>query len=284
MEFQLQSSVKLSEPVGLAFCPTAQILATGGMQLRLFEVPSLTQLAEMKGSGHFGVFFAFFPDGKTLASTDCPLIRFWKIPTGTPIGNISVPGLTIIAVSPDGRTIASTSCDSYIKLFNVSTGLEILKKRLSNDLLAFSPDGTKLAVINHAMIIILDARHLEEYLRLKGHRRRINSLAFSPDGKTLATCSRNGTIRFWNVSTGQVIFNLKAHKPVVLCVAFSPDGKMLASTGADGTVKIWNVENGTLLKEITVLRKEIPCVAFSQDMQFMAASASKGELYLWKLI
>ncbi len=283
MDFQLQATIKPPEPGNFAFCPNAPILAVAQKQLRLFEVPSLTQIAELKGSEHFVVRFAFFPDGKTLASTDGRLIHFWRMPTGTPVGEITVPGLDTFAVSSDGQTIASSCYDTYIRLINVSTGTETLKKKLCNGRLAFSPDGTKLAVVSHAMIIVLDARTFEEQRRLKGHRREIDSLAFSPDGKTLATGAADSSIRLWNVSNGEVIFNLKADKPTVWCVTFSPDGKMLASAGTDRNLKIWNPDNGTILKEISISQKMIGSVGFSHDMKFFAAG-TKRELYLWKLV
>ena len=79
-------------------------------------------------------------------------------------------------------------------------------------------------------------RHGQEIFTLKGHTDSINSVAFSPDGKRLATGSSDGTVKIWDAATGQETFTLKGHAEGVgtvgvECVAFSPDGKRLACGG-----------------------------------------------------
>jgi WD40 repeat protein len=69
-------------------------------------------------------------------------------------------------------------------------------------------------------------------------------VAFSPDGKTLASASRDKTIKVWDAHSGQERATLKGHTEEVHCVAFSPDGKTLASAGGDGTIKLWDVKVG----------------------------------------
>jgi WD40 repeat protein len=76
---------------------------------------------------------------------------------------------------------------------------------------------------------------------LKGHTNWVMSVAFSPDGKTLASASVDQTIKLWDVATGKEQATLKGHTEVVFSVAFSPDGKRLASGSKDGTIKLWDV-------------------------------------------
>jgi WD40 repeat protein len=78
-----------------------------------------------------------------------------------------------------------------------------------------------------------------------GHTREVWSVAFSPDGKTLATGSEDGTVRLWDVATHRQIGKpLTGHAGGVWSVAFSPDGKSLATGSEDGTVRLWDVATG----------------------------------------
>src|SRR5262249_28824661 len=80
---------------------------------------------------------------------------------------------------------------------------------------------------------------------LEGHVEVVSSVAFSPDGKTLASASQDGTIKLWDVQAGKERTTLKERKEVISSVAFSPDGKTLASSGSDdGTIKLWDVQTG----------------------------------------
>src|SRR5207244_1005661 len=110
----------------------------------------------------------------------------------------------------DGKTLASGSYDNTVKLWDVATG--------------------------------------QAKAALMGHTGGVPSVAFSPDGKTLASSSGKlgepGEVKLWDVATGQEKAALKGHTNSVLSVAFSGDGKTLASGSWDSTVKLWDVATG----------------------------------------
>ena len=81
---------------------------------------------------------------------------------------------------------------------------------------------------------VWDARTGQESLTLKGHTGQVNSVAFSPDGKRIASASADQTVKVWDARTGQETLTLKGHTSVVYSVAFSPDGKRLVSASWDG--------------------------------------------------
>ncbi|TBR57420.1 hypothetical protein B4U84_15530 [Westiellopsis prolifica IICB1] len=116
----------------------------------------------------------------------------------------------------------------------------------------------------------------------KGHSDLVRSVAFSPDGKTLASGSYDSTIKIWNVTTGQEITTLKGHSNSVNSVAFSPDGKTLASRSDDGAIKIWNVTTG---QEIRTLNgySGVSSVAFSPDGKTLASGSYGNTMKIWNV-
>ncbi len=137
---------------------------------------------------------------------------------------------------------------------------------------------------NDRTIKLWDVKTGKEILTLPGHYDAfVESVSFSPDGKTLASGSDDDTIKLWDVKTGNEIRTLKGHDSSVKSVSFSPDGKTLASGSADGTVKFWKVEKD---KEIRLLKEDygsVESISFSPDSNTLASGGDDGTIKLWDL-
>jgi RNA polymerase sigma factor (sigma-70 family) len=121
-------------------------------------------------------------------------------------------------------------------------------------------------------------------MTLAGHTNRVDSVKFSRDGKTVASASADGTIKLWDVKTGQHAGTLNAGTPVP-CLAFSPDGRILASGSHNSTVTLWDVRTGKIIATFQAATDNVPIiiqtVAFSPDGKTLAASGENWTIKLW---
>jgi WD40 repeat protein len=258
--------------------------------------------------GHMGMVYslAYSPDGKLLASgSDDETVKLWDVQTGKeratlPIklldekGNEKFIGpVSSLKFSPDSKTVCA-SVDQTIKQWDVQTGKEraTLKTNTEQEWdVAYSPDGKTLASGSTPLtsgisrrdntITLWDVQTGKERATLKGHKDRVVSVAYSPDGKTLATGSLDMTIKVWSVVTGNEQATLKGHTHLVYCVAYSPDGKTLASASVDKTVKLWDVQTG---KERATLKGHagfVDSVVYSPDGMTLASTCWDTTIKLW---
>ncbi|WP_217360042.1 hypothetical protein [Anabaena sp. UHCC 0253] len=116
-----------------------------------------------------------------------------------------------------------------------------------------------------------------------GHSDRVKSVAFSPDGQTLASGSGDNTIKLWNVNTGKLLQTLPGHSSAVSSLAFSPDGQTLASGSGDNTIKLWNVNTGKLLQTLLGHSSTVYSLAFSKDGQTLASGSADKTIKLWDM-
>ena len=162
------------------------------------------------------------------------------------------------------------------------------KEGLSGNI-AYSPDGTRLAVASvfGFGIRLYDTATYQEVALLTGHTAQVYSVAFSPDGRTIASASASAsgdhTILLWDVRTGEHKQTLRGHTAQVESVAFSPDGRTLASASWDGTVRLWDAHTGEHKQTLRGHTAQVESVAFSPDGRTLASASYgyEGEVRLW---
>ena len=115
------------------------------------------------------------------------------------------------------------------------------------------------------------------------HEGPVLSVAWSPDGKTLASGSGDKTVKLWETATGKLLTNLQGHTDAVWSVAWSPDGKTLASGSSDQTVKLWEAATGKLLKSLQGHTGQVIWVAWSPDGKTLASGSTDQTVKLWEV-
>jgi RNA polymerase sigma factor (sigma-70 family) len=214
------------------------------------------------------------PDGKILALSDRNnKIHLWDTVAGKEervLEDLAAP-VAGLAFSPDGRRLVSNEGRGSFQFWRVDTGKKEDQWQTNTTVifrgqtLAFSPDGKYLAgaesgrqVNNRNSLHLWDVATGEEVRVLRGHGGDVWFLCFSPDGKTLASCGADGTIRLWDVETGRDLHPSDGHGGMVTSLAFLPDGKSLVSSSGDRTIRVWDAHTGKEQRRMEVPRKEVP--------------------------
>lgn len=212
------------------------------------------------------------------------------------IARIGKGSLGQIHFSPDGSKLAvSTSIGIWIH--DPQTGKELDLLRRSHIarpyIFAFSPDGKIIASTSWGKpktsgrgingVEVWDVTTGEDKAILIGHRMRVNSIAYSPDGETIATGGGyyDNTVRLWHAQTGQNISTSRMQTKWGTFVIFSPDGTTYAAAGDDNLVHLWNGKTGEHKITLTGHTKHVIAAAYSPDGKTIATSSRDGTIRLW---
>ena len=287
---------RLEHPGGVrdfAYSPDSATLATGGQdgKVRLWDVATGTLRHTLEHPNVDVVYdVAFSPDGTTLASAnDDWKVRLWDVATGTLRRTLIGHSWDVLKVtySPDGTTLATAGGHSkrQVHIWDAATGAlrHTLDTNHSSGIdLVYSPDSATLVTtyLGNWLLMLWDVATgtLRHHIRsgVRGHEHS-NSIAYSPDGGTVATAAYDG-VRLWDAATGTLLHTLPDN---TWNVAYSPDSRTLISGGRESAVRVWDVATGTL---IDVLRLDdydpVRTVAYSPDGTTFANGQDEF-VYIW---
>jgi WD40 repeat protein len=245
---------------------------------------------------------AFSPDGRTIVSADreSGVLKLWDYESGRELRTLRghTGSVAAIAFSPNGRTIVSGSSDKTAKVWDVESGRELhtLVGHSHSDgvsAVAFSPDGrTIVSTDDKGIWKLWDAATGKELRTSKSYASGtdyacpgegcwIMAIAFSPDGRTIASGSADHRVRLWDVATGKLLRTLGNHSSWVTAVAFSPDGRTVVSSSEDKTLKLWDPQSKREPLNLRGHTGEVNVVAFSPDGRTIASGSQDKTLKIW---
>jgi WD40 repeat protein/tRNA A-37 threonylcarbamoyl transferase component Bud32 len=298
----------------LSFSPDGQALASGGLDrtARLWDVPPGRLLSSLRDRTWRVGAVAFSPDGGTLAvgsngGADAPSVLLWNVVRSAPrltldryangsVGNMAVGDGGRVVVGTGGRAAANN-----IKLWDAATGKVLAtlpEPALAVWSAALSPDGTTLALGGEeqagggkvrGVVELIDVPTRAVRTTLRGHDSTVVGMAFSPDGKLLASGEIDGSVKLWDLATGKESTPLGRHDAYFQSLAFSADGRtLITGAGRDqrpSEIKLWDVATGAVRLAITDGEGMLVAAAITPDGKTLISTSGQvkksGKVKLW---
>lgn len=281
------------EAIKAALAPDGKLFSTVNMygKVMMWQTPSDPGVWGVAQSGNWVHALAFTPDRKLIASAGDGRIRIWNVAREEEAVRFAghQDGLTAVTFTPDGKQVVTASTDGSVRVWDALTSKEVRtipgKWGLVHTI-AYSPDGKRLAFGDRykGKVTVLDTDREVEAWSLGSPKAWIGALAFSADGKHLATGAGGSLLQIWDGVNGKEVRTFPGSVGPE-CMAFAPNGKLLA-TPAGAVVRLWDAGTGKQQERVLLENiggKDYPyeaivALAFSPDSKRLASGGAARTL------
>ena len=269
----------------------------GAKTVRVFNPQSGKELGALKGAGGVVTVTAFSPDGKWLAAGNDQELLLWDAEKPELVKKIDTPA-GWLAFEPGGKTLLTASNSQFgpgpkhvVTRWDLESfegkSLPSLSNRQGWTHFYLSPDGKTLFSLvadgqdRERRIRAYDAATGKQLFSPRGHSSQVWSVAFSPDGKRLASVSSDPGIRLHDAATGKPE-RVLPNDQGFFSVAFSADGKSIAAGEINGTVVLYDATSGMKLRTLLAPKSQVRAVCFSPDGGLVAGTTALGIVHVWE--
>jgi WD40 repeat protein len=277
---------KPSEITALAFSPDATLMASDSLLgLSLWDTRRWERIRDWPSGTSYGTLL-FSPDGRQLVSSygfAAFDLEHWKASAAWAIGNS-------IALSPDTRRLAAVDSSGNVAFYRTDWRRDAARLELIAQYRAHQDHGRSVAFSPDGRllasaaddIVVWDAGAQKKLARFE-YSAIVWSVTFSPDGRWLISSHGDGAVLIWDIAERALVGNMNEHSGAVRDVEFAPDGHTLASASEDRTVIVWDVDRGRKRYVLTGHQTRVTAVAFSSDGKQLGSADQDGMAIVWNL-
>ncbi len=293
IEFGRQSTTDKAPVISsVSLDPAGTMLATAGDDhlARIWDARDGQLLQCLAGHDDWVRSVAFSPNGQTLATAGADRrINLWKVSAGRPYRTIddSVEGIFVLVFSPDSRLLAAGGFESKVRIHDGRSGdlLQVLDVPGGDTrAMAFSsPNGGYLAAAGRGGCIriwsTVSGQQVQDW---KGHRLRVNAIAWSPDGKRLASGGDERNILIWDIASGKPVVVLPERPGRITSLTFCGPNR-LASGGSDNLIHVWDLPSAKELSRLVGHTGSVTALVWDPSTACILSGSFDTTVRLWSL-